>query len=699
MRSGSLPSQSGQRDRSRDPANSLVYSIPTANFGRSIRAGVVTGKQGEREAPVGDRAFFPLESGLLAEATGPVLREAVAAAEIHPLLCALALLSGDESLLDPRFRPDTRLGPSGPKPCGGLPPGLVDEARQRALTCLESLRRRPDLGTRVPSPHLLERALDFTTGGAHHAARRMVMRELDVPHDGDAPRWRLGSLAPGRGFRVAVIGAGMSGILMAHRLRQAGIACVVFEKNPAVGGTWHDNAYPGCRLDTPNFAYSYSFAQNPRWPSEFSSRQAILEYFTTLARRFGVIEDLRLGTEVLRLEYREREPGWTLHARDAAGRESAHEFDAVVSAVGQLNRPSIPAFPGAASFAGPSWHTARWRHDVSLAGKRVGVIGTGASAYQVVPAILGEVRELVVFQRNPPWMLPTPRYYEPISAAHRLLLVGLPHYANWHRFYQVWASVKGRWDLVRVDPQYRHPVSVSAANEELRQALVRHIEASYAGRPDLVASQVPDYPPGAKRMLRDNGAWPAALKDPKVRLETRAIQGITPSGIRVADGAVHELDALVYATGFHAADFLVPMQVQGVGGRRLHDWWDGDARAYLGLCMPGFPNFFCMYGPNSNLSVHGSLILFAESQAHWIMEALHAVLSRGARAIDVTEEAFARFNVLMDEQNALMAWGASGVSSWYKNARGRVSQNWPLSLEDYFSMTERPQLADFRLLG
>jgi 4-hydroxyacetophenone monooxygenase len=199
-------------------------------------------------------------------------------------------------------------------------------------------------------------------------------------------------------------------------------------------------------------------------------------------------------------------------------------------------------------------------------------------------------------------------------------------------------------------------------------------------------------------MLRDNGVWPAALKDPRVTLETRPIREITPAGIRVADGTAHELDVIVYATGFHASDFLVPMQVQGVGGRRLHDWWDGDARAYLGLCMPGFPNFFCMYGPNSNLSVHGSLILFAESQAHWIMEALHQVLASGARALDVTDEAFGRFNALMDEQNRLMAWGASNVSSWYKNSRGRVSQNWPLPLEDYFAMTERPDPGDFTLL-
>jgi 4-hydroxyacetophenone monooxygenase len=639
--------------------------------------------------------FFPLQTGAFRGASEGQLRDAVAAAELHPLLCALTLLSGDESLLDPRFRPDTRLAPSGPKPGGGLSPALVAEARELALRCLEGLRSRTDLEAIAPSAALLERVIAFTMGHEHRVPRRMILRELDIPPDAGAPQWRLESLAPGRRFRVAVIGAGMSGILMAYRLLQAGIDCVVFEKNAAVGGTWLDNAYPGCRLDTPNFAYSYSFAQNPRWPSEFSRQGAILEYFTALSRQLGVTDHLRLGTEVLGQQYRESEHRWSVRVREPSGRESTHEFDAVVSGVGQLNRPKLPDIEGLGRFRGPAFHSACWDHSVSLAGKRVAVIGTGASAFQLVPEIAKEAAQVYSFQRTPQWMFPTPRYYEPISAAHRLLLEGLPHYANWHRFYQVWASVEGRLDLVRVDPAWRHPVSVSAANEQLRQALLAHIESSYADRPDLIPSQVPNYPPGAKRMLRDNGVWPAALQDPKTRLETRAIRAITPSGVSVEGGDTHDLDVLVYATGFHAADFLVPMQVEGVAGRRLHDWWNGDARAYLGLCIPGFPNFFCMYGPNANLSVHGSLILFAESQAHYIMESLRLILARGAGAMEVRAEAFERFNALIDEQNRLMAWGAPGVSSWYKNARGRVSQNWPLPLADYFAMTERPDPRDF----
>lgn len=410
-----------------------------------------------------------------------------------------------------------------------------------------------------------------------------------VASEAPPDRGQIDDIAPDRPFREAVIGAGMSGILSACRLQQAGIDFTVFEKGREVGGTWLENAYPGCRLDTPNFAYSYSFAQNPYWPHEFSERDAILAYYTTLASRLGVRDRILLETEVLSVIYDDSRRRWTLTSRNALGEVTEEAFEAVISAVGQLNRPKYPDIPGQDQFTGDSWHTAEWNDDVDLAGKRVGVVGTGASAYQVVPAILSRVASLSVFQRNPPWMLPTPTYYDPISAAHQWLLASLPYYSTWHRFFQVWASVAGRWDLVRVDPGFTHPVSISAGNEALRQSLLRHLEKRYADRPDLLASQTPTYPPGAKRMLRDNGVWSAALKDPRTVLETQPIDSVTSSGIRMQDGSEHELDAIIYATGFRASEFLMPMRVVGESGRELHEWWEGDARAYLGSSTPASP--------------------------------------------------------------------------------------------------------------
>lgn len=643
-----------------------------------------------------DREFFPLHPEQLAAASDEALRAAVDAAQVVPLLCALALLTDDPEVLDARFTPHNDIPPEGPRLQGGLSEPALAEARSLALEHLRRLRDSADAAERPINPATLESTIAFATGDQDGSLRALIARELDIPHDAGAPGWRIQDIAPGRPFRVAVIGAGMSGILCAHRLRQAGIAYDVFEKGRDVGGTWLENSYPGCRLDTPNFAYSYSFAQNPYWPNEFSGRDAILQYYVTLASRMGVRERIQLEAEVLSASYDDKRCLWTLLIRNAAGEERREEFNALISAVGQLNRPRFPELPGIDSFAGSAWHTARWRHDVDLSGKRVGVIGTGASAYQVIPTILPEVNSLTVFQRNPPWMLPTPNYHNAISEPHQWLLATLPHYATWHRFFQVWVTLAGRWDLVRVDPDYHHPISVSAGNEALRQALLRHLEKRYADRPDLLATQTPAYPPGAKRMLRDNGVWSKALKDQRTTLETSPIAAITPSGVQMQDGSQHEFDVIIYATGFRAEEFLMPMRVVGEEGRDLHEWWQGNARAYLGSCMPGFPNLFCMYGPNTNLAVHGSTILFAESSANYIMKCLGLLLETDHQALSVTDEAFDDFNVMIDRENALMAWGASSVSSWYKNSLGRVSQNWPLPLRDFVIMTDKPDPSHFR---
>ena len=639
--------------------------------------------------------LFPVNPEGLVEQSDGALWESVLAAEIHPLLCALALLTNDHALIEPRFSPIVELPAAGPPPHWGLSDAMVDEARLRAFEHLRGIRDRARDLECDPSPSMLERTLEFAVGRDHGVSAGLIRRELDLPHDPEAPDWCAEHIATGRTFRVAIIGAGMSGILVAHRLQQAGIDYTVFEKTGNVGGTWSQNTYPGCRLDTPNFAYSYAFAQNPNWPSEFSEQRDILVFFEQLTQKFSITDRVQLESEVIGAHYQVETGRWRLRIQPSGKAVEEYHFDVVISAVGQLGRPKIPEIPGAEQFAGAAWHTARWNHDVSLKGRRVGVIGTGASAYQVVPAILSDVASVVVFQRNPPWMLPTPRYHETITAAHRRLLGALPHYARWLRFFQVWATIRGRWDLVRVDETYQHAVSVSAANEALRQSLLQQMERHYADRPDLLRSQVPNYPPGAKRMLRDNGVWPAALKDPKVFVETRPIAGISSGGVTIVAeggdvGKQHPLDVLIYATGFRASEFLMPMEITGLHGRKLHEWWNGEARAYLGMCMPGFPNFFCMYGPNTNLVVHGSLILFAESSANFIMQCIKMLLEKNQQSMMVTEQAFQAFNEMIDRENALMAWGASTVSSWYKNDSGRVTQNWPLSIDEFYTLTERP---------
>ena len=305
----------------------------------------------------------------------------------------------------------------------------------------------------------------FVTGDVADEALPMLSHELGVPVDAGAPGWTVDEVAPGRTLDVVVIGAGMSGLVTAHRLAQAGVGVTVLERHGDVGGVWLENGYPGARLDTPNLAYSFSFAHDAHWRHQFSDRDDIWTYFRDVAERFGLRRHVRFHHEVLAATFDEDAGCWTVRAR-RVDRPDAPDVvltaDAVVSATGQLNKPRFPDVPGRERFAGPSFHTARWRDDVDLRGRRVAVIGTGASAYQVVPSIVDDVAALTVFQRTPPWMLPTPTYHDPIPDDQRRLLRELPHYQRWLRFLQFWVSVEGRRPFMEVDPEWRDPRSVSA---------------------------------------------------------------------------------------------------------------------------------------------------------------------------------------------------------------------------------------------
>jgi 4-hydroxyacetophenone monooxygenase len=367
----------------------------------------------------------------------------------------------------------------------------------------------------------------------------------------------------------------------------------------------------------------------------------------------------------------------------------------VVTAVGQLNRPNFPDIPGQDLFAGPSWHTAQWRHDQDLTGKRVAVIGTGASAYQVVPSIVDDVAELHLFQRTPPWMLPTPAYHDELPTGLSWLFRHVPYYHRWFRFFQFWTSVEGRRPFMVVDPEWEHPISVSARNEELRQALVAHMEQQFGDRPDLLAKVMPNYTPGAKRMMRDNGVWPAALKREHVDLVTEKIVEITEKGVLTADGVEHQVDVIIYATGFKAADFLAPMRFTGRGGVDLHERWGGDARAFMGMHVPDFPNLFMVFGPNTGLVINGSLILISELSVHYLLESTRLLLTTGRTTMDVKPEVFAEYQDKVDKANRLMSWGTSTVNSWYKNSTGRVSQVWPFPILDFWELTRQPDPENF----
>jgi 4-hydroxyacetophenone monooxygenase len=517
--------------------------------------------------------------------------------------------------------------------------------------------------------------------------------------DRRAPQWRADELAPGTDVRVVIIGAGMSGILAGHRLQQAGVPFTILDKNTDVGGTWFEAAYPGCRVDNPNHNYSYSFAQRHDWPFHYSSQDVLHRYFADCADAFDVRRHAQLGCTVTRSEWNDAQQTWTVHYVDAAGDTQSITASVVISAVGQLNRPKFPTeIDGFGTFAGETMHSAQWRHDLSLAGKRVVCIGTGASALQFLPHIAAQASSLVITQRTAPWLAPTPDYHEEVPVGLTWLYTHVPSYSEFNRFAIFWRMGDGALEGVRVDPTWESDGgSVSMVSEFGRQMLVEYFKAEFGDRPDLLSKVVPNYPVGAKRMVRDNGVWARTLKLPHVQLVTDPIARITATGIEMADGTVHEADVLVYGTGYEASKFLTPMQVTGRDGVDLHEQWHGDARAYLGVAIPGFPNFFCLYGPNTNIVINGSIIYFSECGVRYILNLVEALLANGARSIEVRRDVHDEFNERCDAENRSMAWGWSDVSSWYKNDLGRVSQNWPFTLLEYWQRTKQVQLDEFVL--
>ena len=636
------------------------------------------------------------------------IRRAVEDAAVGALLPAVAQFTGDHSLLRADLRPD----PANIfDPEAGLLPEQVAEAKRLAADALIAYRDAGGEPRLHPTDAELLELMAFVVGEDNEDEYfELLCEELGAGgEDRRAPDWHKDDLAPDVDFTVVVIGAGMSGLAAAHRLKQAGVDFVVLEKNDDVGGTWFENTYPGCRVDVPNHLYSYSFAQS-FWPEHFSSQDKLLEYFRSCADELDLRANIRFGTELLDASYDEDAAVWRLHLTPtdvvddgaAAPTVLLLTANAVISAVGQLNRPKLPDIKGRDEFAGPSFHSAQWDHELSLTGQRVAVIGTGASAAQFIPIIADDVAELTVFQRTPNWLIPSPDYHEPIPDGMRWLLDHVPSYGPWYRLWLFWRTHEGLLPAAVVDPEWSGEGSVSELNEMVRLLLVDYLQTEFAGHDDLLAQVVPTYPPIAKRILRDNGVWARTLTRDHVHLRSDAIDRITPTGVVTVDAdgqeTEHEVDVIIYGTGFDASHFLTPMRVTGRGGADLHERWSGDARAYLGITIPDFPNLFCLYGPNTNIVINGSIIYFSELEVRYVLGCLRLLFEGGHRALDVRPEVHDAFNERIDAANRTMAWGASSVNSWYKNDVGRVAQNWPFSLLDYWHQARRPDPADYELL-
>ncbi len=625
------------------------------------------------------------------------IRKALEDAHLPSLLPALAQITGDLSLLREDLFPETVLLTD---PQGGLSEEAQEEARELALRTLVAWRDAGSVVAPAPSMTDVRRMMDYLIG--EHVSDEylpLLLEELAfADKDARAPEWTKDAINADRSMRVLIIGAGMSGILAAHRLQQAGIPYVVIEKNADVGGTWFENTYPGARVDSSNHAYSYSFMQKFDWPYHHSPQEVLLEYFSDCAEEFGIRGNIRFNTEVESVTYDEERAVWAVKVRGPEGDETL-EAEAVVSAVGQLNRPKMPNIAGVGAFEGPAFHSAQWDHSIDFAGKTVGVIGTGSSASQFIPHLSDWAEEVRIFQRTPNWYAPAPNYHERVAEGFLWLATHVPTYAQWYRFWLFWAISDGFLPMVEVDDDWQPGDEVTGKlNGELRDLLAGSMRNYLADRPDLIEKTLPDFPPASKRIVVDNGTWPKTLLKEHVHLVTEPIERVTPRGVLTEDGEEHELDVLVYGTGFQASKFLTPMKVVGRGGADMHEQWDGDARAYLGITMPNFPNFFFLYGPNTNIVVNGSIVYFSECEVQYVLECLKFLLESGQQAIDCRTDVHDAYNERIDAGNLKRAWGVSSVPSWYKSDSGRVAQNWPFTLLEYWQQTKTMDPADYVLL-
>ena len=626
---------------------------------------------------------------------GEALRTRLMGADVAPLLMVYVQLSGERDMLA-RMRPFI----DGPWAWNEhVPVELKTELCERTASLLEAIAAGRTQPAAPPDTDLLAEMTRVCVGGevppdylplVAHDMQLAGTPPLDIDWRSEPPARALAA------FRVLIIGAGESGLCMAIKLARMGIAFTIIEKNSTVGGTWFENSYPGCGVDTPNHFYQYSFAPNHDWSRHFSPRDELWRYLEDIADRFDLRRHIRFGCEVTEAIWDEVSSCWRLAIRRGDGAAESLSGQALVCAVGQLNQPKLPDVAGLETFSGPAMHTARWDHSVSLDGKRVAMIGTGASGMQVGPSIAPKVAALTVFQRSPHWAVHNPLYHAKVSEDKRWALRTLPHYANWYRFQLFWASGDGLYRSLTVDPGWPYPaLSLNADNHAMRERLIAHISAELEGDAELLAKAVPAYPPYGKRMLRDNG-WFRMLKRDNVALITDPIDKIVSEGVVTRRAGLHRADVLVLATGFQADRLTWPMRITGRDGQTLRDrWGDDDPRAYLGITVPGFPNFFLMYGPNTNLAHGGSAIFHSECQTRYTLLALRELIERGAGSLEVLQSAHDAFNERVDAQHAKMVWAHPGVGSWYKNAKGRVFATSPWRLLDYWNFTRTIDCADY----
>ncbi|OBC17526.1 hypothetical protein A5784_24180 [Mycobacterium sp. 852013-50091_SCH5140682] len=617
--------------------------------------------------------------------------QAVSNADLRALLMMVFHYTGDRYWLSERFRPVRDIRLIAPEDAG-LAEEIQDEIRAAAVAALTSVASP---AVDEPDDALLLEMMSVALGESVPVEYGPMMREQMGFASGlagyepiNAENVRQEQLS------VLIVGSGESGIALGAILNDLRIPYVIVEQANSVGGTWRDNIYPGCAVDTPNHSYSYSFGTRFRWSRYFSERSEIEAYLQGCACEFNVQDNIRFNTRCIQAEWDHEASCWRV-LLDTAGCRGWITTRFLVSAIGPFGEPQIPDIDGMQSFAGPVVHSAQWPKDLDIRGRSVGIIGTGASCMQIAPTIADEVRDLTIYQRTPQWIRPIERFHDRIDDDVQVLMTREQFYSRWYRLVMLWRYGDGLLATLRKDPSWPHPErAVNKINDRHRQQMTQHIHEIVGDRSDLIAKCVPTYPPYSKRILLDNG-WYEMLLKPNVHLETQRITKIEPSGVRTEAGTVTDADVLVLATGFDVSRSAARLHIVGHDKTRLEDVWAKGIGAYLGIAVHGFPNFFMVQGPTTGLAHGGSVIFTSEVQSRYIALAIRHALEADIAALEVKREAYLSYIERVDAEHDGLVWSHPGTLPYYRNAFGKVRTVLPWRMVDYFHMTREPNLDDF----
>ena len=621
------------------------------------------------------------------------LAAAIDVADPGALLAAMVHLTGDTALVDAyAARLAAHRGSGGAGAWTGEYPGEVaEQIRRHAHQVLaDPLVVHLD----VPDDDLFRRIAEVCVNDTVAAEFVPHLRE----QGGFEPARRVVPVTrtPPADFTVAIIGAGMIGLNAAIKLGGAGFGYQIFEERDDLGGTWSRNTYPGAAVDTPSHFYSYSFELNPSWSKYYPTGPEYLDYLRGVANKYQVLPHISFRSKVLGCAWDEDDQRWRVTVQGPGGEVTTHRANTVVTATGVLNAPSIPQVDGAQSFRGEMMHTAQWRDDVDLRGKRVVVLGTGCTSVQVVASIVDQVGTLDVVMRQPHWVVPESNVFADVAEGMRWALANIPYFHQWFRLKSYWWAADKGWPVARIDPDwYATHVSASPANDAVMQACLAYLDRVFADRPDLKQMMTPDFPPFAKRIVKDPGFF-EAIKREHVTVHRASFREIMPDGVVTTDGTFLQADVIIWATGFQL-QYLNFLDITGRDGRTLADVWaDEDPRAYLGITVPGFPNLFVTAGPNAAPNHGGGHNITSEEHVHYIVESLQYLVEHGHAAMEPTPEATAEYNQRVDEALDQTVWKHGGTANgYYRNRAGRPWVSCPWRLVDYWTMLRAPEPKDY----